>query len=192
MSKHEQQLKDAFIHDLKAPDQYDALVKKLEIKRSPKQTYYMKKPFFTKPKLIVAMSSFLLLIAGFIAFSLVSVNAGVPVYKGMEVESVTQVSSAYALEEVSEPFIDEIESGLVPETTEGISYYAEQGETILVKVNMENPNNHIILSFTLNGFMYQDLDFQEFKKQMEAQKNVPMVGCNEIKFRDNTGKICFK
>jgi len=161
MSKHEQQLKDAFIHDLKAPDQYDALAKKLEIKRSPKHTHYMKKPFFTKPRLIVAMSSFLLLIAGFIAFNLVSVNAGVPVYKGMEVESVTQVSSAYALEEVSEPFIDEIESGLVPETTEGISYYAEQGETILVKVNMENPNNHIILSFTLNGFMYQDLDFNE-------------------------------
>lgn len=41
-------------------------------------------------------------------------------------------------------------------------------------------------------FIYQDLDFQEFKKQMEAQKNVPMVGCNEIKYRDNTGKICFK
>ena len=161
MSKHEQQLKDAFIHDLKAPDQYDALAKKLEIIRSPKHTHYMKKPFFTKPRLIVAMSSFLLLIAGFIAFSLVSVNAGVPVYKGMEVESVTQVASAYALEEVSEPFIDEIESGLVPETTEGISYYAEQGETIFVKVNMENPNNHIILSFTLNGFMYQDLDFEE-------------------------------
>jgi hypothetical protein len=161
MSKHEKKLKDAFIKELKAPNQYDTLAKKLDIKRSPKHTHYMKKPFFTKPRLMIAMSSFLLLITGFIAFSLISVNAGIPVYKGMEVESITQLSSAYALEEVSEPFIDEIESGLVPETTEGISYYAEQGERILVKVNMENPNNHIILSFTLNGFMYQNLDFNE-------------------------------
>jgi hypothetical protein len=161
MSKHEQQLKEHFINDLKAPDQYNDLFKKLEIKKSYKNLPSYKKPFFTKPKLIVAFSSFLLLITGFIALSLFSVNAGVPVYKGMEVESITRVSSAYALNEISEPFIDEIESGLVPETTDGISYYAEQGERILVKVNMENPSNHIILSFTLNGFMYQNLDFNE-------------------------------
>jgi hypothetical protein len=161
MSKIEKQLKDAFIQDLQSPDQYEEISKKLEIKKSPNHLKYMKKPFFTKPRLIAIMSAFIVLIAGFVSFSLFNVNAGVPVYKGMEIDSVTTVSSAYALEEVSEPFIDEIESGLVPETIEGISYYAEKREVILVKVNMENPNNHVILSFTLNGFMYQDLSFEE-------------------------------
>ena len=41
-------------------------------------------------------------------------------------------------------------------------------------------------------FVYQDLDFQEFKKQIEAQKFVPMVGCNEIKYKDNNGKLSYK
>ena len=41
-------------------------------------------------------------------------------------------------------------------------------------------------------FVYQDLDFQEFKKQIEAQKMVPMVGCNEVKYKDGSGKICYK
>ena len=161
MSKHEQKLKKAFLKELKVPNQYDDLFKQLEFKKNYILSSSMKKPFFTQPKLIVAIGSFLLLISGLIAFSLVSVNAGVPVYRGMEVESLTQLSSAYALGEISEPFIDEIESGFVPETRDDIAYYAEQGERIIIKVNMENPNNHIILSFTLNGFMYQNLNFVE-------------------------------
>jgi hypothetical protein len=36
------------------------------------------------------------------------------------------------------------------------------------------------------------LDFQEFKKQKEAQKFIPIVGCNEVKYRDNLGKMSFK
>lgn len=30
-------------------------------------------------------------------------------------------------------------------------------------------------------FLFQDLDFQELKKQLESLSNIPVIGCNEVK-----------
>ena len=40
-------------------------------------------------------------------------------------------------------------------------------------------------------YLYQDLDFQELKKQLEASSNIPAIGCNEVKMKDNAGKLMY-
>ena len=41
-------------------------------------------------------------------------------------------------------------------------------------------------------FLYQDLDFQELKKQLESYKFLPIIGCNEVKMRDGNGKVHYQ
>lgn len=41
-------------------------------------------------------------------------------------------------------------------------------------------------------FLFQDLDFQELKRQLEAASNIPAIGCNEVKPKDNTGKVLYQ
>lgn len=41
-------------------------------------------------------------------------------------------------------------------------------------------------------FLYQDLDFQELKKQLDSHSNIPVVGCNEVKMKESTGKVHYQ
>ena len=58
-------------------------------------------------------------------------------------------------------FEDQIEDSIDVVIPEGISIYAKPGETINVTVHISNPMFYEILSFTLNGRLYQTYEFQE-------------------------------
>ena len=105
----------------------------------------------------------------------------VPVYQGMVVsESLTTLSQNSALfgrtallsvEIINQddPF-GELDFGTIEDVvgaeyvitpTEEADYYSEINKDIYITVKLSNPDNFVILSFTLNGVFYQSYQFQE-------------------------------
>ena len=90
----------------------------------------------------------------------------VPVYQGMEViqESAsplsmirTQFPFSFDLDvdtNTFEPDFDVVEE-------EGIQSFVDLNETFFVSVKLANPDNFVILSFTLNGVFYQSFQFED-------------------------------
>ncbi|MCB9498496.1 MAG: hypothetical protein H6687_01220 [Bacillales bacterium] len=47
------------------------------------------------------------------------------------------------------------------DTTDDVSYYANLNEDIYITVHINNPENYVILRFTLNGTVYQSYQFED-------------------------------
>lgn len=143
---------------------------------------------FSKLALAAVMLSALALVGMTLMFVFYFLPGGatgkVPVYLGMQVHGITENGDGLIAQsslviggdhtgrddtiDQTDPFGGasttveaEIQStlGVLPDNK--IDYYAKQNEDILITVKLYNPDNYIILSFSLNGVFYQSYQFQD-------------------------------
>jgi hypothetical protein len=161
MKKIEHQIKELFQKEVIIKDSFHVLTQKLEIKKR-KKTSFFKYIFTTRKGLIWSLSSFMILgIVTSLSFVFINGYLNTPTYQGMEVASNTLLSQNFLLSDVSDEFIDDIETEIGIETLDGISYYTQVSERIIITVKLDNPLFFEILSFTLNGRLYQTFEFIE-------------------------------
>lgn len=161
MKKIERSLKEKFQKEIVIKDNFHVLTQKLEIKKKKKLSFF-KFVFTTRKGLVWSLSSFLSLgIITSLSFIFITGYLNTPTYQGMEVSSNALLSQNFLLSNVSDEFVDDIESEIGIETLEGISYYSKVSERIIITVKLDNPLFFEILSFTVNGRLYQTFEFIE-------------------------------
>lgn len=161
MKKIERDLKSKFLEEIEIKDVSQHLSQKLEIKK--KEHLSIVDFLFKSRKGLIWISSSALSLGLLITLSFVFISAylNTPTYQGMEVTRGDLLSQNFLLSDVSDEFVDEIESSIGVETLDGISYYTETSERIIITVKLDNPEFFEILSFTLNGRLYQTFEFVE-------------------------------
>ena len=144
--------------------------------------------FIVKNKIAVIIAGSVVVVGAGGAITTVSVinYKNTPVYQGMEISAVDESASINSRflkqnpryadnDDQGEdgdqdshghhwrdyPIDDQVSADIAPVIPEGIAYYALPGETINVSVKINNPKFFEILSFTLNGRLYQTYEFQE-------------------------------
>ncbi len=162
-------LKDAVLNSIDVePEKKDDIKNSVGIEKTlnkPVKKNLFKKMFGTRKATIISLS-------GVLSFALIVVFSSVtyinflntPVYQGMEARALSDmISLSYnaPFTNMESEMIDQIEDEIGVEMAEGISYYASKSETILITVKISNPNFYEILSFTLNGRLYQTFEFQD-------------------------------
>ena len=90
----------------------------------------------------------------------------VPIYQGMEVLEETAlplslISQRFPFYVDSEVDTNTFESDFDVIEEEGVQSFVELGDTFFVSVKLANPDNFVILSFTLNGVFYQSFQFED-------------------------------
>ena len=169
--KFDEKFKKDFLNELNSPDQAKAIKDKIGIestdkvvdpKPSSNNSFWSK---ILKHKAIwISCLSCLLVVAlgiggtfGYIKFK------NTPVYEGMEVTSQSGKLTSYSLtsDEEGKDIEDAVEESIEPIIPEGIAYYAKKGQKIEITVKISNPKFYEILSFTLNGKLYQTFEFKE-------------------------------
>lgn len=191
-------LKQKFLETLNAPDQKTVLKNEIGVIRDgdkPKVPFY-KKLVSTRKRLVISLSSVLATSLILIIGSIMLVNyRNTPVYKGMYISNASnQMLSMSAETRDASELEDLIENEIDVTFHEGISYYAKKAETILVTVEIENPNFYEILSFTLNGRLYQSFEFQEgsnsnqiiVKFETSNLSGIQTITIDAIKYVDDT------
>ena len=90
----------------------------------------------------------------------------VPVYQGMEI--IKETASPLSLIRFQFPFLvdfevdtNTFESDFDVLKEEDIQSFVDLNETFFVSVKLANPDNFVILSFTLNGVFYQSFQFED-------------------------------
>lgn len=181
MKKLEDILKQEILNELNAPDQNAKLKEKLGIESTKHVGNYNKKDSFFKrltvpKKILIAAASFILLaVIGIVGTTSYSKYINIPTYEGMEVSAIVNSQkesrrniNSIGFNDVNTLLLndntsikDVINESIQPVIPEGIAYYATKGETIDVTVKISNPKFFEILSFTLNGRLYQTYEFKE-------------------------------
>lgn len=88
----------------------------------------------------------------------------------------------------------EIKNNLDVITSTEVEYYANQNEELLLTIKLLNPDNFVILSFTLNGTFYQSYQFQDgsdsenliLKVNSGAVSGIKEYTIDAIKYIDGT------
>jgi|GEM_PF-3010952 len=118
----------------------------------------------TKLNLLFILLGLLLGIAG---CTDLPTNGVVPIYRGMTVSSqLTQLTSYGILDEenpgIIDPFFEEdIQNAFGNLTQIEVDYFAPPQSTLYITINVYNPDQYEILSFTLNGKKYQSYEFED-------------------------------
>ena len=110
----------------------------------------------------------ILLLIGLTACSglgLTSDGGVIPIYRGMSVSSEIILPTSQILEgttdEIDPVFGDDIDDAFGVITSEEIEYYAQINSTLYITINVYNPDQFEILSFSLNGKKYQSYQFED-------------------------------
>lgn len=210
MKKFEKKFKEEFLKELNAPNQNEILKEKLGIESNKNLVFgNIKETFFSKlvihKKIIIALTCFILLfIVGIVGTTSYIGFKNKPVYEGMEVTSITSNNQNYRLNKIPSEVVnansnnsnikDVIDDSVKPVLQEGIAYYAEKGETIEIIVKISNPKSFEILSFTLNGRLYQTYEFKEGSNSEQIvvsficqdESGIQLITIDAIKYVEGT------
>lgn len=183
MKKLEDILKQEILNELNAPDQNEKLKAKLGIESTKQVGNFSKKDNFFKrltipKKILLAVTSFIIIaVIGIVGSTSYITYKNTPVYEGMEANAIVNSQQEkrrdinrtdlinFDTELINYSYEysikDAINESIEPVIPEGIAYYATKGETIDVTIKISNPKFFEILSFTLNGRLYQTYEFKE-------------------------------
>ena len=131
-----------------------------------------------------------------------STNDIPPVYKGMFASrKAQQQSNSKNLDLDNQNYLDkelsQISSSTEIPTQNNISYYANPEEDIIIRISLFNPDNQVILRFSLNKVVYQSYEFQKGSNsenlyifiRTSKDSGVHDLTIDEIKFVENTTNI---
>src|SRR5690554_3939164 len=96
----------------------------------------------------------------------------IPVYQGMQVSKDEKTNTTFNYRNEKNLFNNnetefdfDIEDNIINHldvvTSQEVDYYMSRNEDFFITVKLLNPDNLIILSFTLNGTFYQSYQFQD-------------------------------
>lgn len=163
------QIKKTFLDSIEVTTEVKENIKKSigveKTMNSIRKVSILKKLFGTRKAMILTLSTALSVVLIATISSITYINfLNTPVYQGMEARALSDmISLSYSnpSQTMDTDLIDQIEDEIGVELAEGIGYYATKSETILITVKIDNPNFYEILSFTLNGRLYQTFEFQD-------------------------------
>ena len=195
MDKNLKNFKDSYLQELVSDDRTkEQLRKKLDVR---KVEYPEQNTFFRKHKRpIIFGGSALALVAVILVtiFSVISYR-NTPAYQGMLAsnEGSTKLS-LHGHKDGFEHMTDDIEQQIGVVVDDRIICYADPGEEIIVTVQIENPKFFEILSFTLNGRLYQSYEFQDgsdstqikVKFTTQETSGIQQITIDAIKYVDDT------
>ncbi len=183
MKKIDEKLQKELLNELNAPDQSAKIKEKLGVESTPVAAKGVNTNSFLSKltvhkKLLIALGSVIFVIVAAIVGTTTYIRyVNTPVYEGMEAtaldnnrkETIRSINRNGLIsfddlvsDDLGETNIsDAVNDSIEPILPEGIAYYAEKGETIEVTVQIANPKFFEILSFTLNGRLYQTYEFRE-------------------------------
>lgn len=202
MKKIKKIMKKQFHQPIDIPNNKETL--KALLKIQPKKTHSWISTIKTY-KLTFSMVSFALLMFMLLGGISIRTYINAPVYQGMTVEAYDDPNRLLSMRQplhlqtpstfqTTDAFDDVIEDTFEVITSPGISYYASPGETIMITVLLDNPNDYEILSFTLNGILYQSFEFLKGSNSNKllilfdttTQSGIQEVTIDAIKYVDGT------
>lgn len=192
MNKKLKEFKVHFLEEIPSDDYTKEEIKvKLGIKPS-REKNNNKKSFLRilKPTLISCFSFVFVAITFILVFTLVGYQS-VPVYKGMSAENISSDRKLLSKEQSYSNFIDD-EVGIVIDNK--IVCYANPNDSVIVSIDLYNPNSYEIISFTLNGIVYQTFQFLEGSTSnkifveftVQDESGIQSISIDAIKYVKNT------
>lgn len=207
MSDFKKIIKDQFINELNSPDDKVLIKEKLGINQNkePKLATDKKKSFkeilFRRKKPIIIFSSVILIfVIAIVSMVAVTNYRNTPVYQGMEAkmlagENKTKLRGVNRrIASFDDNINDLINDDIGVMLQEGIAYYAKKNETFEINVTIDNPKSFEILSFTLNGKLYQTFEFKPGSNSTQIivdfkasdKSGIEVITIDAIKYVDNT------
>ena len=118
-----------------------------------------------KIKLLLLLLSILFVFYGCDGAGVDIGNLTTPVYRGMtitqEINQTTSYEQSETTDEIDDTFVDDIEDAFGVITTDEVEYYVLPNSTLYININVYNPDQFEILSFSLNGKKYQSYEFED-------------------------------
>ncbi len=211
MKKDMKKFKDLYLDELTSTDDLKEQIKnKIGIKREEKPINESKNSFFVnKRKPLIFGGSFVLLVLIAIV-SVVSIISyrNTPVYQGMDADNMPIVRNTnrnirykdhedYTNNKYDDKFdklVEDVETQIGIIVDDRIVCYAQPGETIIITVQIDNPKFFEILSFTLNGTLYQTYQFEDgsdssqikVKFTVQETSGLQEITIDAIKYVDDT------
>jgi len=195
MDKNLKKFKDSYLEELVSDDSTkEQLRKKLDIR---KVEYQENNTFFKTHKrpLIFGSSALALVVIILVTVFSVINYRNTPAYQGMlaNKEGDTRLS-LHGHKDGFEHMTDDIENQIGVVVDDRIICYADPGEEIIITVQIENPKFFEILSFTLNGRLYQSYEFQDgsdstqikVKFTTQDTSGIQQITIDAIKYVDDT------
>lgn len=155
MSRFEKKFRKEFFKDVKPPEILESIKQRVDLKPKPKPKF---------PRWIIyATCAVLVLMVGIITPILIHNSNKIDVtYKGMTASSYVKETKINQRKPLIKPHsFEAFDPGIDVIIDDEIGYYAVKEEEILITVLIDNPKQFEILSFTLNGKLYQTYEFKE-------------------------------
>lgn len=159
---------------------------------------------YKKPLIIGGSCVMAILIAIITVISIINFR-NTPVYQGMDADNMGTVRASKRYDghddhddddddHRREELIDDVEQQIGVIIDNRIVCYAQPNEQIIITVQIDNPKFYEILSFTLNGRLYQSYEFVDgsdstrilVKFTVQAESGLQEVTIDAIKYVDNT------
>lgn len=215
MKKEFKKFKSAYLNELSAPDDSTTIKSQIGITSSHQKVTLKKKLYQYRKPLIAGLSTVLCALI-IVITSVVVVNyRNTPVYQGMLAEEyqdyIDSINKAklstlsvkpfsfdsrtnLGLKRINETFENEIIEDIGVVLQDGISLYANPNEEIVITVQINNPKSFEILSFTLNGRLYQSYEFLDgsnstqilVKFTCQDTSGIQTITIDAIKYVDDT------
>lgn len=195
MSKNLKKFKDGYLDELLSDDNRKEQLKS-ELGIIP-TVHKEKNQFFTKYRrpLIFGGTAFVLVIAIIITVISVVGYINTPAYQGMLASNMR--NSRLTLSGTMDGYDDmteEIENQIGVVVDDQIICYANPNEEIVITVKIDNPKYFEILSFTLNGRLYQSYEFLDGSDSMQIKvkftcqetSGMQIITIDAIKYVDGT------
>lgn len=210
MRKELKKMKQVYLNEMNAPDDLTLLKQKIGIKLGNQITTLKKRINTYRKPFIISLSTVLSVLIIVITSIFVVNYRNTPIYKGMRADDyqtyldsreTTKLStlshgmrSNLAFKKLNATFENEIIDDIGVVLQEGISLYANPKEEIVVTVQIDNPKSFEILSFTLNGRLYQSYEFLEGSNSTQIlvkftchdDSGIQMVTIDAIKYVNDT------
>lgn len=194
MDKKLKKFKNDYLNELTCDDSTkEEIQEKLEIVKNNKQKKNIFKQY-RRPLVLTATTLIFVMVIILASISIVNYQ-NTPVYKGMSIESLETLNHKENVRRVfSSNLTDDINEEIGVIVDNSIVYYAKPKEEIVINVKIDNPKSFEILSFTLNGRLYQSYEFIEgsnstnirVKFICQEQSGIQIITIDAIKYVDGT------
>lgn len=195
MDKNLKKFKDSYLEELVSDQDVKEQVKnKIGVRpvEYPEENTFIKR--HKRPIIFGSSALGLVVVILVTIFSVISYR-NTPAYQGMFANNEGESRlSLHGHKDGFENMTDDIEDQIGVVVDDRIICYADPGEEIIITVQIENPKFFEILSFTLNGRLYQSYEFQDgsdstqikVKFTTQDTSGIQQITIDAIKYVDDT------
>lgn len=195
MDKNLKKFKDSYLEELVSDQDVKEQVKnKIGVRpvEYPEENTFIKR--HKRPIIFGSSALGLVVVILVTIFSVISYR-NTPAYQGMFANNEGEARlSLHGHKDGFENMTDDIEDQIGVVVDDRIICYADPGEEIIITVQIENPKFFEILSFTLNGRLYQSYEFQDgsdstqikVKFTTQDTSGIQQITIDAIKYVDDT------